>query len=157
MTVKIIDRDKGWNKIAAMLKRTAVSAPHVKVGVLGPAATEANAESGLTTVEVATYNEFGYGVPERSFIRETFDMHRDDYQKVLNNVADGILANKFSLKVGLEAVGQKVQSDFQGRIETRSPPFKENAPSTIARKGSSVPLINYGQLKNSITYVTGDV
>jgi hypothetical protein len=61
------------------------------------------------------------------------------------------------LKVGLEAVGQLVKSDMQGRIERNSPPFKELADETIKRKGSSKPLIDTSQMKNSITYATGGV
>lgn len=153
--MKIIDKDKGWNKLSKLLKRTAWRHPHAKVGIMGPEATAAHAHSELTNVEVAAMNEFGEGVPERSFIRETFDMHRGDYYTIMRRLATQVVTNKMDNRFALEVVGQKMESDIKRRIELGVPP--PNAPSTIKRKGSSKTLINTGQLKNSITHTVGDV
>jgi hypothetical protein len=48
-------------------------------------------------------------------------------------------------RIGMVAVG-----DVQRRIVQRIPP--PNAPSTIAKKGSDVPLIDTGRLRQSVDY-----
>lgn len=153
--VTIIDKDKGWKKIQKILRSS--NQPHVKVGIMGADATAAHAHTELTNVEVGSFHEFGIGVPQRSFIRDTFDYNRDRYYRALKAMAQRVVAGKYSLKVGMEAVGQLAESDFIGRIETNNPPFTPLADSTIRRKGSSKPLIDTGQLKNSITHATEGV
>jgi len=153
---KVRDIDRGWKKHGLTLRRQALGGPHVLVGVQGPEATAAHAESELTVAEVASYHEFGRGNnPERSFIRETFDIKRLEMGMALRPLASQVVAGKMTARRALEIIGMKAQSDIQGRIEEGiDPPLKE---STIKRKKSSKPLIDTGQLKNSITYEVRDV
>jgi hypothetical protein len=148
---KVADIDKGWKKLGAMLKKSPASDPHVKVGIMGAEATASYAHSELTNVEVASFNEYGLGnVPERSFIRDTFDAQRGDYQLIIRRLAARVIAGQMTRRYALQVVGQKVESDIKRRIEMGIPP--PNAPETIKRKGSSKTLIDTGQMKNSITY-----
>ncbi len=153
---QVRDKDRGWKKLGSMLKRQAHRGPHVKVGVLGPDAEAAHADDNLTVVEVASFHEFGRGNnPERSFIRSTFDGNRKAYATMMRKLADKVITGKMQPKMALGVVGMKVQSDIQKRIETGiAPPLKA---ATIARKRSTKPLIDTGQLKNSVTYQVGDV
>jgi hypothetical protein len=50
----------------------------------------------------------------------------------------------------LEILGQRAVGQIQERIASGIAPA--NAPSTVAKKGSSTPLIDTGVLRSSITY-----
>ena len=75
---KVVEKDNGWRK----LKKTAdelARRPGVTVGIHANAGAAAKKErgkeaSGETVLDVAIANEFGLGVPERSFIRAWFDV-----------------------------------------------------------------------------------
>jgi len=148
--MKVIDKDKGWNRLGRLLKRAPINQPHAVVGIMGAEATASHANSELTNVEVAAFNEFGLGVPERSFIRETFDMYRGEYKTIMRRLAEQIVAGQIDQRFALEVIGQKMESDIKRRIEKGIPP--PNAPSTIKQNGSSKTLINTSQMKNSITH-----
>lgn len=89
-------------------------------------------------------------IPERSFIRSTLKEKRKEIIarqiKLLKKIAKGELTEQKAL--GL--LGEFVSDLIKQKIKSlKSPP---NAPITIKRKGSSNPLIDEGQLANSITY-----
>lgn len=134
----------------------------VKIGVLGSEATQAkevnaggvhHSELGLTLVEVATFNEFGTErIPERSFIRGTVDTYRSRYveqtKQLYAKVCDP--GGSMTVQQALAIMGMVIQGDIQARISAGIMPA--NAPSTVRQKGSSTPLIDTGQLRQSIRY-----
>lgn len=126
--------------------------PIVAVGVLGKNSDRADAKSGITNAQLALIHEFGLGVPERSFLRATFDQLKDIWHafvaKVFKPVADG----KIDLMKALALIGERVKSDIKRRITQGSGIPPPNAPSTIARKGSDRPLVDTGRLVGSIDY-----
>ena len=147
MTSTMTDKDKGAvARLAAImeLKRRVV-----EVGVLGDrAAAEAAGESGKTVADIATYNEFGLGVPKRSFIRGYVDENRQPIGDLMVRMCKAVAAGKLSAANGFTALGLKLAANIQERISRGIAPA--NAPETIKRKGSSKPLINTGQLRSSI-------
>jgi hypothetical protein len=149
VSVKITDKDKGYAKTL----ENAAKAKHgtVKVGILAAEGSEsANKSPGLTVIDVATFNEFGLGVPERSFVRGYVDENENLIRNDIKKLALLIVQGKKTTEDALGLLGMKVQGEMQKRIsEGIDPP---NAPSTIAKKGSSKPLIDTGQLRASITY-----
>ena len=138
-------------KFDALLKALNVPAVDLRVGIFSGAGTE---PEGQTVAEVATYHEFGYGVPQRSFLRAYLEQEQekvlDDLTKQLQSVVDG----KRSLKTALNRVGLVVVAGIKERISNRIEPAL--AAETIKRKGSDVPLINTGQLRNSIVHKVVD-
>lgn len=149
--VKIIDR--GWNDLMKQVR--SVSSGAVKVGVLGSEASAphlGDVDRMLSIVEVAAVQEFGIGVPARSFIRETFDLHRSKYERQLRELAGKILDRSMTVERALGIMGAQIASDMKARIVEGRPPFTPNAPSTIDAKGSSRPLVDTAQLLNSITW-----
>jgi len=177
--VQIHDVDKGWKALEKFLAQQPPAGAFVKIGVLGPAATATHIPpkressktremsywarrvsmgSPPTVVEIASFHEFGRGVPERSFIRNTVDAKASDYKAHIRYLADQMLAKitgQMSAKKSLEIIGQLVQSNILTAIESGIPP--ELSEKTIKRKGSSRPLDDTGQLKSSITYATEGV
>jgi hypothetical protein len=122
----------------------------LQVGILEKGNAAANGADGLTVADVATFNEFGLGVPERSFIRGWYDenltQNRADWSKLHKQVLRG----EISEAQAMQRLGLKFVGDIQKRIVAGIAP--ENARSTVKAKGSSTPLVDSGQLKSSVTY-----
>lgn len=129
-------------------------------------AGQAGSRGTIDNVMIATVHEFGspkMKIPERSWLRATADRKRSEWldlmAKVLGKVVDGHAGgghggggHGLSVMSALEIVGLRASSDVKAGILRGSgipPPLKA---STIARKGSSRPLVDTGQLVNSISY-----
>lgn len=105
--------------------------------------------SDLTVADVASFHEFGTrNVPQRSFIRGWFDEQIDVNRELLRTALTEVVSGKRPLQQALERVALKMEANVKRRIRNRIPPPLK--PETIARKGSSVPLIDTGQLRASI-------
>jgi len=119
--------------------------PKVTIGIQGGP----HGDDGLTTADVAAINEFGLGVPARPFMRLTFEQRARDLQALVRGLEHRILEETMQVDQALKIMGAAAVGYVRATIDAGVPP--PNAPSTIARKGSSKPLINFGQLKGSIT------
>ncbi len=149
-TVRAIDH--GWNKLRQTAKNMAESQSVVKVGLLGNGKNERN-DGALTNVEIGAIQEFGAGnVPERSFIRSTFNSKRSEYIAMLKKLVPQIYALKMTVKKALDIIGMRMAADMKKRITEGAGIPPPNAPSTIARKGSERPLVDTGQLLNAISW-----
>lgn len=150
------DHDRGWKHIADSF-RAAKGGMVVHIGVQGIAAGERNENEGVTNVELALIHEFGTPdnkPPERSFIRSSFDDHKKEYAGMLKAGSERILEGKLDIEQVVGVVGEKVLADIKQKINDGIDP--PNADSTIARKGSSTPLIDTAQMKNSLTMIVVD-
>jgi len=106
-------------------------------------------DDGITNAQLGAVMEFGTdngNIPARPWLRPGVESGNEEY---LNIITDA-MENNQPLEQALEIVGvvavAKVQ---QYMIDLKSP---ANAPQTIARKGSSNPLIDTGSLKSSVTH-----
>lgn len=151
MTVRDIDR--GWKRIRRQLTKFDGAAV-----IVGIQSDEPPRAGGTSMALVAAANEFGTDdghVPERSFLRSTMDENRTRYFRLARDLHDDVIRGKIRIWPALSRIGQKAQADVQKKIvDLRDPP---NAPSTIARKGSSNPLIDTGAMRQSIRYVVEGV
>lgn len=142
----VTDIDRGAKSLLArMAKSKGLS---LTVGIHD---SEGGASEGpLTVAEVATIHEFGTGtIPARSFLGAWAD-EKDSENKALIKAIGEQVVKGLDAKTGLDRLGLKFVGSIQGRISQGIPP--PNAPSTIAAKGSSTPLINTGQLRSSIRH-----
>lgn len=135
-----------------------LSSTYIEVGILGSG--KKYKDGNITVLGVATIHEFGINVidkngnriniPERSFIRSSYDANK---QKIFNleDELSKVLELKLSVGSFFNLVGEFVVGIIQRHLteEVKSPPL---AGSTIAMKGSSNPLIDTGQLRDSIDY-----
>lgn len=147
----VIIKDRGY---AGLVQRFSdIKKMGITIGVHAEEGSQ-NEPNGATVAEVATYNEFGMGVPERSFIRAWADENAEENNATVSKAYKYIAAQLVHGKgvdpvAVLDAVAQKFAGQVQQRISSGIAP--ENAPSTIAQKrGSTTPLINTGQLRSSI-------
>jgi len=146
--VKIIDRDLGYKKIYRALK--SLNGIEVVVGITAKKADRSTG-SGINNATLGLIHEYGLGrVPERSFIRSTVENNLKEYKKLLSGAVKDITVNGIKPGKALGLVGLKVQGDIKDKIQSSIPPA--NAEATIKAKGSSVTLIDTGQLIGSISY-----
>lgn len=147
MSASVRIKDKG---LAALLDRLDTAAKE-RVLTVGVHEEEGAASHGETTVaDIAAMHEFGIGNPQRSFIGAWADeneaKHADDLRKLGTALVKGTVKDAGQ---GFEQLGEAYVGEVQGRIAAGIDP--PNAPATIARKGSSTPLIDQGVLRSSIT------
>ncbi len=121
----------------------------VEVGIFSAEGAQEYEGGKATVLDVATFNEFGLGVPERSFLRDYVDQNEPKIRGYIRALALKIKEGKIDQQIGLERLGLKIVGEIQKRIADGIPP--PNAASTIERKGSSKPLIDTEQLRSSIT------
>ena len=145
--------------LRALQKRVAEPS-RVRVGVLASrGGNRRHPNADMTLIDLAIVHEFGApkaGIPERSFLRRTFSLTGGRGAVWLPaftaRVAKAVVNGKLSMMAGMAVLGQKAVAEVRSTITTGSgvpPPLK---PATIARKGSTRPLVDTGQLINSISY-----
>jgi len=118
----------------------------------------ADYDSGASVAEVACWNEFGtrtkdggQAIPERPFMRQSFDNHRDTIKVMLSHQLEAVVTGKSDADKAMRAIGAMQVGLIQHEI--RNGGFVENAESTRRQKGSSAPLINEGRMIQSVHYV----
>lgn len=118
----------------------------VKVGFL----KGATYPDGTSVPLVAAVNEFGApsrGQPPRPFFRR---MIADKGREWPDAVVRLLKANEYDVDRTLEMAGSAIAGQLRASITTLTdPPL---APSTIARKGSTKPLIDTGHMLNSVDH-----
>ena len=157
-----------FNRIPDLVRELNYLATHkVEIGIFA----DAKREDGAPMLVIAAANEFGakipkrqarFGgpddensggwiiIPERSYLRAWFDENVDALQATIERLIGQVVEGKISGRAALETIGGYVATHVQAyMVDLKTPP---NAPSTIRRKGSSNPLIDTGQLKDSITW-----
>lgn len=110
-------------------------------------------ENGNTAdmAEIAMFNELGTSTsPPRPFLRMTVDENKDKINQFVETqtkrIAQGASAEQCMKQMGAFGV-----SLVQEKIGNGT--FAPNAESTIKAKGSDKPLIDTGQLRQSVHYV----
>lgn len=154
MNAKITDRDRGYRRLIRRLLGPIAKGPGVTVGIHEQEGA-ATPDGDVSIATYATINEFGLGVPERSFLRSTADENAEDYGKAIERAILDDLEGGRSVVDGLDRVGMRAVRDVKRKIrDLKDPP---NAPNTIAKKGSSNPLVDQGAMRQAVTHRVVDV
>lgn len=153
VTMRVERKSTGvLEKVARMFGRR--EPDKVKVGFPAGKASASN-------IQKAVWNEFGtrggksgggWGgpIPERPFLRNTMRNKKNTYTRAMSDSAPKILAGETSIPAVLTKLGVLAQGDIQSEITALSSP--PNSPVTIARKGSSNPLIDTGAMRQAVTW-----
>lgn len=148
---KVTDTDRGY-KDAVRSLRAVSGTRHVVVGIRSEKGTATAEGDSLNLAGIAAVNEFGSKdghVPERSFLRSTFDAGKAAYTNAIEASLGKITDGKSDIDKELGLLGARVAGDVQATITSGVPP--ENAPSTIRRKrGSTGTLRDSGRLSASV-------
>lgn len=155
-----ITQDTKGAGLDALIKRVKGAADAaVRVGV--PSGVKAQERQPDNTIKdgpadlalVAAVNEFGapeVGIPERPFLRRGIIHARADARRLNRVSLWEVLHERMTLRAAMEKLGVFMVGSVQKEITDGE--FAPNAPSTAERKGSTHPLIDTGQLRQSITY-----
>lgn len=148
---KIRDRDRGYRRLREAARSMSGGGSRIDVGIMGAEALErAKRTPTLSVVDIAGMHEFGLGVPRRAFVSGWFDVTREKNRATIKRGAQAVMRGKLALEQLLGQLGSHFKGGMQARISARA--YKENATSTVERKGSSTPLVDTGQLRAAITY-----
>lgn len=122
-------------------------------------AKKSKKDSPVDVATIAVIHEFGSpknNIPSRPLMRQTAQVYgRTALPVVAKKLYRNVLAGTTSPAQAFRQLGVF----WEGRLKRmfREGVFKPLKPATIARKGSSRPLIDSGQLRNSITSRTEGV
>ena len=107
-------------------------------------------KQGPSIVDVAIANNYGIGVPRRDFMTPSAKRWNKFFKESLAKVQKELLANKINPNKFLKAMGQKGADIISQEIISLSTP--PNSPATIAKKKSSNPLVDTGDMARSTTW-----
>lgn len=112
--------------------------------------TGANGESADMAL-IAAYNEFGTSTtPARPFLKQTIDGNQDKIkamcEQTVKDIADGKSTEQCLKQLGAYGVGLVQETIANGS-------FAPNNPQTVKKKGSDKPLIDTGQMRQSVHYI----
>lgn len=89
-------------------------------------------------------------IPERSFIRSTFDENEDSWSEFIEERVNLIFEGEMRARQLFEQLGAKIVGQIQKKMtDIRSP---KNAAITAANKGSDNPLMDTGELRRRVTW-----
>ncbi len=153
--MSVIDTDPGFKRLMATLNDMKLDT--VAVGLFEESENEPDSE--YATVQVGAVHEFGCEtagknhnivIPQRSFLRGTLDQMADKLNEIRSASLSEVFAHARTNKEVLSQMGGALADACKKRIADGIEPA--NAASTIARKGSSKPLVNTGHLRSSIKF-----
>ncbi|EAE0558701.1 hypothetical protein APD96_00445 [Listeria monocytogenes] len=99
---------------------------------------------------VMFYLKTEVNIPERSFLRSTFDEKNGKWYDFFDSWIDDIITGNLSASDVYNRLGSLIASDIQTTIRNMYEP--SNAPATIARKGTNNPLISDGTMRQKVTW-----
>ncbi len=91
-------------------------------------------------------------IPERPFIRKTFDDEKEGINQQVDKAKVDIVLGKVDKETFLKRLGLFFQKKVVEKIDSSKSWAEPNAPSTIRAKGSDHPLVDEGRLRQSITH-----
>jgi hypothetical protein len=145
--MKTVDKDLGYKRILLEINKLKKGV-YVDTGFFED--TIHNNSETETVADVAIANEFGIGVPERSFVRSSFDSEHKVWSMRLRNKIYALRPSLFSAERILAMAGSYMEKSYKNKITNGSPHWKALSPVTIRRKGFDNPLIDTRQMFNSI-------
>lgn len=149
MKVDITIKEIGISFDAIGKNANRLASQAIKAGILRSAGKE---KSGVDLVEVAAYNEFGTKyIPPRPFMRIAADKNSSNWQRLMMNVAARVTLNQMGIRQGQNLIGNQAVGDIQKVIGNRGL-LAPNAPNTVKQKGSDAPLIDSGNLRQSVSF-----
>lgn len=161
MTTTVRDDRRAFDRLYKDLRKMGGMA--VTVGVHDDAGQHDGSD--VTVAEVSATHEFGSGrIPERSFLRSTFDRKEPQIRDAMYDAVNEVAQDRLDPQQAMDRVGMVARSMVQDTMRAGiNPPL---APSTLAAReakaahggglqsmqGKHTPLIDSGQLLASITH-----
>lgn len=99
---------------------------------------------------VMFYLTEGVDIPERSFLRSTFDDNENKWFDYAKKLIAGLVKGNETAQTVCEKLGKRVRNDIRKAIRDKDVP--QNAPVTVKNKGKDDPLVSTGKLGRSVVY-----
>lgn len=136
------------------LKKAIGKRYYTKVGLLGDHAAREHGEE-IGNPELGAVQEFGTldgKIPARSWLRFPLEFKMKDMVAYLTSKPIAADLARGDIKRVMKLWGIKAQEIIDEAFETGGfGTWKENAPSTIAAKGSSAPLIEWSEMRRAVS------
>ena len=116
--------------------------------------TSIQTDKSVSMATIAAVHEFGspeQGIPERSFLRGGIRRAAPKLNAVNIDSLRKVLLGKMTIEQAIEKLGVVAAGEVKREFVVGT--FAPNKPATIARKGSSRPLIDTGNLRQAVTYI----
>jgi len=142
----VIERDLGWKAIVKQLK--GMNGMSTDIGLFGSGSSpKDNIAARGAVMEWGSHKN---NIPSRPFNRQTWDKNLNKIKKVSMAEFGKVVDQKKSGKKALFNIGEW----FTGKLKEgiTSGKYKALSEKTVRQKGSSVPLIDTGLMKSSITH-----
>lgn len=122
------------------------------VGLFGEKGDSKVEGADLTIAQLAAVHEFGADghIPTRPWVSVGFERAMPDMEEVIAKGVDQVIAGSTSAGEVLDRATLIAETEIKEYGVSGVPP--PNAPSTIARKGSSVTLVDTGRMVGSVTH-----
>ena len=142
MTKSTQVNDADWQRIKKEIKK------------FKGASTMVGYPTGMTTLLLtkAYANEYGTsrGIPSRPFMRQTFERVKNKVKNIIAKELNMIYAGSSTAKISISRLGEWYVGEVKRTFKTGN--FVPNDPKTVKSKRSSKPLIDTGELRNSVTH-----
>jgi hypothetical protein len=99
---------------------------------------------GVDILDIAIWNQFGNSrIPPRPFMTDAAIKYSHDMGLLMAHASKAVVNGRVTKLSALQQLGEEYQKRIAAHIVSGE--FKENAPSTIKKKKSAVPLVDQGR------------
>jgi hypothetical protein len=140
-----------FSKLDQVLDRI-MSTPKYEVLAGYPTGSGEHKGGGINNATLAAIHDLGApgaGIPERRFLRQSVENRRKQYSSQLAADLKRAYAGQLTIEQAYGRLALAAEAGVKMEISHPSPSFAPLKAATIKRKGSSVPLIDEGQLRSS--------
>lgn len=141
---------KALQKRLEQISRKRVVAGFPKGKLNNPHYEPEDGKPGPSIIDVAIWNNFGIRVPRRDFMTPASQEWQKYFEQMVEMSREEIINGEIDIDNFLNLMGQ-AGAEFisEAIVRLRRPP---NSPRTIAKKKSSNPLVDSGDLSKAPTY-----
>jgi hypothetical protein len=149
MTSQVRVVDHGAKRAMQLSKQPRLK---LRIGVLPSDAGKKHLDSGEKVGQIALWQEFGTpGIKPRSWLFDWLDEEADDIAQQFAADTQRVIMAGDSERTALERRGSVYRQQIEDRIRFANV-LRKNEPSTIAKKGFDLPLIDTEQFIETIRW-----
>ncbi|MGS1006296.1 hypothetical protein [Achromobacter anxifer] len=129
----------------------AINGRGVKVGIQAGAGKDP--QSGADLLDIAIHNEFGTEhIPARPFVRDFAEKNGDVLGQAMDRMAAAVQDGNMPVDAALDQLGTFAEKHQKAHVQQSKKWAEPNAPATVKKKRSDVPLIDDGLMVGAIRY-----
>lgn len=112
-------------------------------------------KNGASILQVAMYNNFGFGVPRRAFMELATKGMTPRFNELLKKELPKLISGEAKMDKFLKVAGEIGVDEIRKAITDGM--WQPNSPKTIEAKKSDRPLIDSGDMRKNVEYVVRKV